>query len=354
MTKNKRDYIRNAIGQRLHHFKPSVPSEYYNVEFKEIVDINGYIIPDTYCIIIHAAKLYAGDNIKQHVKFLSSQGEAYERRVTSVGFSKSKELTHLKPQEHSELYNKRKAKGITREVNFGVKPKFDIFDGIDGMDASDDNKEAINNDDDDDDNDTDDELLNTMAETKEINPNDVVIIHDDEGKAQMFDQLVNNVEITTEPIADISPTIGVPSTSVSWQSPAQSMSDMMALSPVSDIGVSIMNIPEPLSYTTPKLNSLPIPSNTEAGLATLSQRVQDKLDAMMMITDYMLDPKWNSILTMAANNSYAAQKSTWVLLVQLERETIQKRVISRAKAHQQKAMYIQRQKHNNNNNQCIN
>lgn len=41
MTKNKRDYIRNAIGQRLSHFEPPVPPEFYSVEFREIVDCEG-------------------------------------------------------------------------------------------------------------------------------------------------------------------------------------------------------------------------------------------------------------------------------------------------------------------------
>ncbi len=52
MNENKRNYIRSAIGQRLSHFDPPVPSEFYSVEFKEVIDMDGYCVVDTFVIIV--------------------------------------------------------------------------------------------------------------------------------------------------------------------------------------------------------------------------------------------------------------------------------------------------------------
>ena len=52
MNENKRNYIRSAIGQRLRRFNLPVSSEFYSVEFKEVIDVDGYCVVDTFVIIV--------------------------------------------------------------------------------------------------------------------------------------------------------------------------------------------------------------------------------------------------------------------------------------------------------------
>ena len=115
-----------------------------------------------------------------------------------------------------------------------------------------------------------------------------------------------------------------------------------------------------IKYTTPSLNAKPIPPNTEQGAIELAHRVQLKLNEMMMITEYILDRRWRSILTMASSNLYNAQKTTWMLMKNLENEKIRESVHKRQERmrrpqqaqnqYQQNVHNRQSMQYQNNNN----
>eukprot|EP01084_Bolivina_argentea_P126325 223695_1 len=75
---------------------------------------------------------------------------------------------------------------------------------------------------------------------------------------------------------------------------------------------------EASQWTTPTLNMLSIPPNTVNGHVVLTKRVDLKLNAMMKVMEYMLDPRWPVILTMASSSLYNAQRTAWMLMRSLE------------------------------------
>ncbi len=120
-------------------------------------------------------------------------------------------------------------------------------------------------------------------------------------------------------------------------------------------------LPTLIDFTTPHWNSKPIPPNTEQGRVDLANRVQLKLDAMMELTVYMIDPRWQSILTMASSNLYNAQKTTWMLMKNLETEKMKQNLALRQQlmSEKQSQMHLsdslmasqkQSQKNKNENN----
>eukprot|EP01083_Nonionella_stella_P106601 307837_1 len=80
-----------------------------------------------------------------------------------------------------------------------------------------------------------------------------------------------------------------------------------------------------VEYTTPLLNKVPIPPNTASGRDELAKYVDLKLNAMMMVAEYMLDSRWNVILNMAASKLYNAQRTAWMLMKGLENDAIRRR-----------------------------
>eukprot|EP01083_Nonionella_stella_P035399 96587_1 len=87
-----------------------------------------------------------------------------------------------------------------------------------------------------------------------------------------------------------------------------------------------------VEWTTPLLNAQPIPPNTAIGRTELAKRVELKLNAMMMVAQYMLDARWKVILAMAASSLYHGQRTAWMLMRNLETDKIRENVRNRAKA----------------------
>eukprot|EP00488_Nonionellina_sp_1-RS-2012_P001413 TRINITY_DN2283_c0_g1_i1.p1 TRINITY_DN2283_c0_g1~~TRINITY_DN2283_c0_g1_i1.p1 ORF type:complete len:177 (+),score=31.09 TRINITY_DN2283_c0_g1_i1:71-532(+) len=88
MSKPKRDYIVREITERLNDFQPCVPSDYYNVKFKELVDVDGYGVIDMYVVVVEAVVLYSGRQ-----QFVTSRGHYYKRKMISVGGHARSQIT---------------------------------------------------------------------------------------------------------------------------------------------------------------------------------------------------------------------------------------------------------------------
>merc|ERR1712228_1060186 len=238
----------------------------------------GYVLVDTFIIIVHAAKLYSGSCAEQHVKFQTSDKQIYQRRITSVGTDKS-QLLCIRPQEMQRLYAKRKELGIETEVQFGIKPQFHTFD-----DDIDDEKTE-----------EEEDQIGTMnkSEMDELKLQEVVVCDDLNGlKSEQHIIANHEVPIVADDVIDVE-----------------------------------------IKVTTPSLNAAPIPSNTVSGRLKLRQNVQCKMNKMMQIEAYILDARWSAILKMSAFDSYNAQKSVWLLMKNLENEKI-KELIARRQQQQ--------------------
>eukprot|EP01084_Bolivina_argentea_P089920 162120_1 len=243
LSKEKRQYIADTIHERGKHFMPSVPREYYSIEFKQVVDADGFIMFDAHVMILSVANLHAKGARSTH-KYLTSQKQIYERRVTWSGTQKHSQLTRLNAYHYQEGYSKRKA------LNLEGQPQFTALRNID----SDEEEEQV----------------------AAVQANDEADEADEAEHANV---------------------------SSAHRQYAQHM-----------------------YYTTPSLNAKPIPPNTEHGRNELTKRVQLKLNEMMMIEEYMLDPRWQSILTMASSALYNAQKTTWMLMKNLETEKVREKM----------------------------
>ena len=254
MSKNKREYIRNAIGQRLDHFKPSVSPDFYSVEFKEVIDMDGYCVVDTFVVIVcvlfqfaniwhlvhvpvlylchcqmRAVKLNSGENREQHIKYATSKGQIYERSVEG----------HLTPI--NELQYRRRQASLEQQAKVcsGVKPQFVALLNIDG--------DGENAEDD----------------------NDFLNDRDDDDEEEKMDCVPQRVGFQTAPQQYLSQqhVQDIPSAAM----PSMLAADM----PTEALAQSA------LEYTTPELNAKPIPGNSAAGVEELKRRVQVKMNAMM-------------------------------------------------------------------------
>eukprot|EP01083_Nonionella_stella_P075925 206650_1 len=61
-----------------------------------------------------------------------------------------------------------------------------------------------------------------------------------------------------------------------------------------------------------------LPPITERRRRELAERVETKINQMMMVTEVMLDPRWPLVLKMASSSLYHSQQSAWMLMKHIE------------------------------------